>query len=112
MAAQDWPKSARLRKRPEYLAVQRRGRKIQSEHFFLLLVPSDRTRIGVTITSKVGKAVVRSRLRRWVREHVRRHKGALPLGELVIIAKGSAATATHPAIDDDLGRLLAKAARR
>jgi ribonuclease P protein component len=111
---EDFPKTGRLRKRAEYLAVQQRGRKVQSDHFFLLQVlpPSDRTRIGVTISSKVGKAVVRNRLRRWIREYLRRHKSDLPPGDLVMIGKTTAATATHPLIDADLARLFAKARAR
>jgi ribonuclease P protein component len=65
--------------------------------------------VGVTVSSKVGNAVVRARLRRWVREYVRRHKAELPTGELVVIATTSAATAEHPACDRDLARLFLKA---
>ena len=49
--------------------------------------------MGITVSSKVGNAVVRARLRRWVREYVRRHQAELPTGEVVVIAKTSAAAA-------------------
>ena len=99
-----------MRKRTEYLAVQQRGRKHQSEHFLLLLAPGQtRTRIGVTISSKVGNAVVRNRIKRWTREYVRRHRSEWPATELVIVGKPSAASATHAAIDVDLALLLRRA---
>jgi ribonuclease P protein component len=76
----------------------------------LLLAPAQtRTRIGVTISSKVGNAVVRNRVKRWTREYVRRHRSEWPTGELVIIGKPSAAAASHEVVDVDLGLLLKRA---
>jgi ribonuclease P protein component len=99
-----------LRKRTEYLAVQQRGRKHQSEHFLLLLAPGQtRTRIGVTISSKVGNAVVRNRVKRWTREYLRRHRSEWPVGELVIIGKPSVARAEHETVNADLAALLRRA---
>lgn len=65
----------------------------------------------MTVSSKVGNAVVRNRLKRWVREYVRRHKPELPAGEMVVVAKPSAAEIDHARADADLGRLLARARR-
>jgi ribonuclease P protein component len=65
--------------------------------------------VGVTVSSKVGGAVVRNRLKRWVREYVRRRREELPAGESVLVARASAARASHDAIDLDLERLLARA---
>lgn len=63
----------------------------------------------MTISSKVGNAVVRNRVKRWTREYVRRHRPDWPAGELVIIGKPSAARANHEAVDADLGALLRRA---
>ena len=110
LPSESFPKSSRLRKRTEYLAVQQRGRKHQSEHFLLLLAPGQtRTRIGVTISSKVGNAVVRNRVKRWTREYVRRHRDEWPAGELVIVGKPSVAAAAHATVDADLALLLRRA---
>jgi ribonuclease P protein component len=93
--------------------VQRRGRKHQSEHFFLLLVVAraapGASRVGITVSTKVGNAVTRNRLKRWVREHLRRHRSELPGGETVVVAKASAAGVDHTMIDRDLRRLFHKA---
>ena len=52
-------------------------------------------RLGLTVSSKVGNAVTRNRIRRQLREWFRTHIEELPKGhDVVIIARSSAATAT------------------
>ncbi len=109
---QSFPKAERLRKRSDYLRVQQVGRKVHAEYFLLLLTPGQGApRVGVTVSSKVGNAVERNRLKRWIREFVRRHRGDLPAGDCVIVAKTSAAAATHEAVDHDLARLVTRSRR-
>lgn len=68
------------------------------------------TRMGFTVSAKVGNAVVRNRIRRKLRELYRQRRGALPSGvDVVIIARTSAATADFQrfsrAFDQLAGRL-------
>lgn len=81
---------------------------MHGDHFLLLLLPGEDPRVGLTVSSKVGTAVTRNRVKRWVREYVRRHKELLPRGDAVIVAKGSVASASHEQVDRDLERLLAR----
>lgn len=118
MTDESFPKRERLRKRAEYLEVQRGGRKVQTDHFLLLSQaqrdagPSAaKARVGITVSSRVGNAVVRNRCKRWIREFVRHHKTTLPPGDLVIIAKASAASLGHDMLDRDLKRLLGRAVK-
>ena len=60
----------------------------------------------MTVSSKVGGAVVRNRLKRWVREYLRRHLRDIPEGDHVLVARVSAAAAVHEAVDRDLARLF------
>ncbi len=83
------PKAARLRKRPQYLAVQAGARRRRSRHFTLLWRSNDLTtsRLGVTVTRRVAGAVGRNRVKRLVREVFRQSRGLLPPGlDLVVVA--------------------------
>jgi ribonuclease P protein component len=50
-------------------------------------------RVGITVSSKVGDAVVRNRVKRKLREAVRHELRGLPGVDLVLTARPSAATA-------------------
>lgn len=49
-----------------------------------------RPRIGITVSSKVGNAVERNRVKRWIREGWRSVSHELPAVDLVVIARPAA----------------------
>jgi ribonuclease P protein component len=101
----------RLRERVEYLAVQSGGQKLHGRHVLGIARkrpdPQLPGRLGLTVTKKVGNAVVRNRIKRLVREWLRLH-GWVPHGwDVVLVAKDSAARQLHPEdFAADLGRIL------
>ncbi len=105
---EQFPKHSRLRKRAEYLDVQRGGHKVLSRAFVGLVLARDanHTRLGITTTKRIGKAAARNRTRRLVREAFRRGWLRLPAGiDLVIIAKKSAIELDSQSMFDDLSKL-------
>ncbi len=65
---------------------------------------------GFVTSKRVGGAVVRNRVRRRLREIVRRHQHALRRGIwLVVIARPPAARATYRALEDEWLRLAKRA---
>jgi ribonuclease P protein component len=91
----------RLARRPDFLRVQERGRRLSGSSYLLLALPHPppsssgagpkRPRLGITVSKKVGKAVVRNQVKRWVRESYRRMSGLVPAGmDLVVVARPSA----------------------
>ncbi len=50
-------------------------------------------RFGLTVSRRVGNAVVRNRVKRWLREAFRRVRAEFPLVDVVCVARPSAATA-------------------
>jgi len=93
-----WARSFRIRKRREFVAAQSCGRKLHGRHFLVIVAsgPSEdgHGRLGITVSKRVGNAVTRNRIKRWVREYVRQAPATswLPTGrDVVVIAKASAA---------------------
>lgn len=84
----------------------------------MLVSPPEREtrfgRVGLTVSRRVGGAVVRNRLKRRLREWYRRSAlpGALPAGaplDVVVIARPSAAGLSFQALSADLDALGADA---
>ena len=101
----------RLKKRPEFLAV-RRGEKRRGRLFLLEVL--DRgddapPRFGLTVTKKVGNAVVRNRVRRRLKEATRVHAaGDMATGsDYVIVGRREVLDASF----DDLKRELSRRIR-
>jgi ribonuclease P protein component len=101
----------RLRQRAEFVAVQSGGIKVHGRHVLAIARkrpdPDLDGRLGLTVTKKVGNAVVRNRIRRLLREWLRLN-GWVPRGwDLVLVAKDSAARQLHPTdFEADLSRIL------
>jgi ribonuclease P protein component len=65
------------------------------------------SRFGFSIKKALGNAVVRNRMRRRVREVVRKHRREIPAGwDIVIHPKNSVALAEFAILTTDLLRLL------
>jgi ribonuclease P protein component len=110
-----FPKALRLRNRREFLAVQDRGAKVSVDCLLAIVLPNELafTRLGLTVSSKVGNAVVRNRIRRKLRELFRSRQQALPKGlDVVLIAKGSAANADFAALSKAYDAIALKLSRQ
>lgn len=104
-----------LKKRSEFLAAQSGDR---AGFGAFLLVRSRKTnaegvaRIGFTVTRKIGKAVLRNRIRRRFKEVARQvfAKGAEPGFDYVVIARPGAETRAFALLLDDMKRALLRLA--
>lgn len=110
----------RLHRRAEYLRLQKIGARYQTAHFVMYagrLAELDRSRLGMTVSRRIGSAVVRNRTRRRVRECYRlKLRPLFPDGiALIVIARAGAGALASPAIASELlqasSNLVARIAR-
>ena len=83
-------KRDRLLKRRDFLKLSSIGTKIQNKHFVLIYSDNEKrdNRVGITITKRVGKSVVRNRIKRYCREFFRLNRCIIPgKKDINIIAK-------------------------
>jgi ribonuclease P protein component len=98
----------RLHRSAEFLRLQRNGVRFQGPHFVVYAGSLDndptRSRLGVTVSRRIGNAVARNRVKRRVRECFRNAIRAElpPLTSIVVIARAGAASLKSPAINDEL----------
>ena len=102
--SEKFPKTARLRKRPEFLRLSRTGKKIHSANFIVISKKTDaaESRLGVTVSGKVGNAVARNRIKRLVREYFRRHRALIAATDTLVIARPSAKTVSYAVVASEL----------
>ena len=90
-------KADRILKRSEFIALSKYGRRAQNTYFIAYILPSayDQSRLGVTVTKKVGQASERNRIKRLVREFFRLNRYRLSgKWDINIIAKRQSAGIT------------------
>ena len=99
------PRTARVRLRSEYLAIQNRGRRVTGAQL-MLFARAGAGRIGITVSRKVGGAVVRNQVKRWLRDCFRRRRDEFPGDlDLVVVARPPAATSDHATLCRELTTL-------
>ena len=100
----------RLRSAKDFQRLNRAGERRRSAHFVVLVGPGrdpERTRLGLTVSRRVGGSVERNRVKRRVREWFRRHRARLPQGrDVVVIARAGAAELDGVAVCRELGEAL------
>lgn len=108
-----FPREVRLVSRGEFDSVYRAGKRRSSPHFtvFFRANALSQSRFGFSIKKALGGAVVRNRIRRRVREIVRRHRMEIPAGiDVVIHPKSTVSKAPFAALEQELLKLLQGAA--
>lgn len=103
------PHAHRLRRNAEIRHVRRIGRR--HSHPLLLLFAAEsnwaNARFAITVSSRVGNAVVRNRVRRRIREAIRQQLGAVKPGwDYLFVAREGASLASYQDLDLAVRHLL------
>ena len=98
--------------KPEFDRVYRNGRRRTSRQLIVFSAPNglERSRFGMSIGRALGGAVVRNRIRRRLREILRRHRQEISSGwDIILHPRGSVATSEFGALTEELLGLLRSA---
>ena len=107
--SESFPRRYRLGGNRNYRYVYRRGKSFPSRNVVLIYLKGREQRFGFSVSGKVGNAVTRNRIRRFMREDVRRMRATLKRGKYVFVARQGIADLSHAALTRELQRLLARA---
>ena len=106
-------KGHRLRRNGDFRFIFAKGNSVANRLYVLYVIRKDRSRpsrVGFSVSKKVGNAVVRNRVKRLMREIVRKRLWLFEDGyDLVIIARKGAAEAGYMESETQLVKLLMKA---
>jgi ribonuclease P protein component len=102
----------RLRLSADFQRVRKKGRSWANHLMVLSALPNDLeySRFGFAASKRIGKAVVRNRVRRRMREAVRLRRASVLEGwDVVFIARSPIVNTTYAQISRAIGDLLARA---
>ena len=113
-AGLSFPKTRRLTRTAEFEQVRREGKVFRGGLFTLAVAkapnPDEQMRVGIIASRKVGGAVLRNRVRRRIREIVRKHQYRVAHGVwVVIILSARSADASYRELEDEWLRLAGRA---
>jgi ribonuclease P protein component len=98
----------KILKRTEYLQLSASGKKLHTHHFIILWSENgtERARLGITASRKLGNAVARNRVKRRVREYFRLCKDQFIAADFNFIAKKGADTLTFHEVRRELQKAV------
>ena len=81
-------KEERIIKRADFINLNLHGKRYFSKNFVLILKKNKRdiTRLGITVSKRVGGSVKRNRIKRAIREFFRHNKKQIPKGYDIMVS--------------------------
>ena len=99
----------RLNKHGSFAYVYRKGKRVASSDLVLIYTPAKSVRVGFSVSNKVGKAVVRNKVKRRLRAVTRLALPGLAGCQAIVAANPSAAGKDYSALSAQLMRLFERA---
>lgn len=99
----------RIRKKREFQNIYKRGKRINSKYFTAIYLPNnwEFSRLGISVSKSLGRAVKRNKAKRWIRELFRRNKELFkkPI-DVIFIPKKSILEANWQDLQKDYRELI------
>jgi ribonuclease P protein component len=107
MKDESFPKSIRIRKKEEFEEVLRKGKKVQGDFLVLYrLFYEDGPKFGFLIGKKIDRAAQRNRIKRILREIVRKNQDKFSSGKIVIQCIKPLAEINYNIVEKELFSLI------
>ena len=94
----------KIRKKQDFLFLYKEGKRYKGKYFNLVYFPNNLnfSRMAVIVSKKIGNAVTRNKIKRWMRELFRRNKGILKDHlDLLIVAKKEIQETSWPSLREN-----------
>ena len=103
-------KFRRIRRSSDYQRCWQEGQHYHTTYFVVIVNPGrDFSRLGITVSRKVGNAVCRNQFKRWIRDLFRNnYKNFGSIVDISIIAKRQARYLSHIQVDQELLKVFAR----
>lgn len=102
-------RTARLGSNRSYRYVYRKGKSYPSRDLTLVYAKGHSVKVGFSVSSKVGNAVTRNRIRRFLREDLRMRLSLLRNGSYIFVARPCARDVPHERLTAQIDQVLRKA---
>ena len=102
-------KKERLLNRKDFVNLNRLGKRYYTAHFNIIFRENGLgiTRLGITVSKKIGNSVKRNGIKRLIREFFRCHKTHFPQGyDIVIVARKDAGNLDFWSVTEELEQFL------
>ena len=102
----------RIKKNAEFRAVYRRGKSFSNNLLVLYVYRNKKSinRLGISVSKKVGKSVIRNRIKRLIKENFRLNIEDIKVGyDLVFIARNLSNGKSYIEIENSMKNLIKKA---
>lgn len=97
--------SESLKKNYDFQKVYKNGKSYADKYLVMYILENhtDKNRLGISVSKKVGNSVVRHRITRLIRESYRLHENIFNSGlDIVVIARNSASSVSYKEIESAL----------
>ncbi|MBI5885048.1 MAG: ribonuclease P protein component [Deltaproteobacteria bacterium] len=114
ITSKTFTKKERLLRPEEFTKIKTHGKRRSTRSFNIWLMPNNLTasRLGLAVSARVGGAIIRNRLKRYIREFFRLNKGRISNPtDIMISVKSAQAVTDYSAAAAELESVLIQAPR-
>ncbi|WP_414044464.1 ribonuclease P protein component [Macrococcus animalis] len=102
-------KAYRIKKNDDFQKVYKQGKSVANKQFIVYRLANSENehfRLGISVSKKIGNAVVRNRIKRAIRESFTRHKKDIIKDDFIIIARNPSKDMTVEEIHKSLEHVM------